>query len=193
MTIQWDKVKAFLIATGLLLGAILIVTLLISQVIMPLLVGRAQEVQIPDLRGINIDQANKDCNEINLFVHVDSYELHETYPSGAIISQDPIGGKMMKVGGTVDVIVSKGPEQVIVPKVIKLPVSQAVSRIKNVSLNPITSDYRNSDSIAVNEVISSWPIAGKKVARGSSVYLTISRGPFVMQTPEAEQSQDEGQ
>jgi regulatory protein YycI of two-component signal transduction system YycFG len=65
---DWEKTKSILYAFGIMVGIILVVALLVSQIIMPIAVGKAKEVIVPDLVGKNMNEANAASVESQLHI-----------------------------------------------------------------------------------------------------------------------------
>ena len=72
-------------------------------------------------------------------------------------------------------VISGGTSSVAVPKVVGLPVDQALAFLTQNKLKGVTTTAF-SDTVAVNTVISQNPTDGQKVKPNSSVFVTVSSG-----------------
>jgi serine/threonine-protein kinase len=100
----------------------------------------------------------------------------EEIAKGRIIQSIPEAGGKVDAGGSVKLIVSKGPERYTVPSVKGLTVAAAQSAITK---NPLTvgtiNEVFNSD-IPKGYVISAAPESGASVKRDTVITLTVSKG-----------------
>ena len=72
-------------------------------------------------------------------------------------------------------VISGGSSSVAVPKVVGLPVDQALAFLNQSKLKGVTATAF-SDTVPVNQVISQNPTDGQKVKPNSSVFVTVSNG-----------------
>ncbi len=73
-----------------------------------------QPIPVKDHTGKTLESARAALGKAGLTVEVTGEQNDDTVPDGSIISQDPTDGTLFK-GGTVSVVVSKGPVLVAVP------------------------------------------------------------------------------
>jgi len=140
------------------------------------------EVSVPNVVGLNLEQAYARLGEFNLNGAVVSSENNADYPSGAVFDQKPAAGTMVKANRTINLWVSKGPALVDkVPDVIGLTWREAVIQLEAAGLEADENDftYSFSDTVGQDRVISQDPPAGtRNVTQGTNVRLEISQGPF---------------
>jgi serine/threonine-protein kinase len=100
----------------------------------------------------------------------------EDVPKGKIIESIPPGGGKVDAGGSVKLIISKGPERYTVPEVKGLTpeAAQAVIVKSPLKIGTVTEVF-NSD-IPKGYVIASAPVSGTSVKRDTTVDLTVSKG-----------------
>ena len=87
---------AFLIGT---LGVIVVVTILLMSL----------KVQVPDLRGMSVREAQKVLLSNNLKLGKKRYEYSNSYLKGQTISSDPARETTVNRNSKVDIVISKGP------------------------------------------------------------------------------------
>ena len=107
-------------------------------------------------------------------------EKHDQrYDAGLVMSQDPSFGSNLKKGGTIDLMVSKGPapNRVEMPNLVGMELEKAQNELKarNLSLGKIKRE--ESQEYYKDYVISQEIDAGVRVDEATSVDLTVSQGP----------------
>jgi beta-lactam-binding protein with PASTA domain len=89
------------------------------------------------------------------------------------------------VGSLVTVYVSQGPRQIGVPSVIGEPYANAYGTLKGAGFNVTRADAPNA--APVGQVFSEYPGGGTSAAVGSTVTLTVSKGPQLVAIPSVTQ------
>ena len=164
------KVGAYIALT---LG-VLIVLGILGFAAWALLGGGGNKVRVPDVRGSTLVEAQATLEGDNLV-------LGEVTPQpsserrNTVLAQNPTPETELEEGSTVDLTVSSGPEQVVVPPLIGLTQDQAIGRLQGVSLVVGAIDTQDSDQPA-GTVIGSDPVEGKQIDAGSAVDLVVSTG-----------------
>lgn len=100
---------------------------------------------------------------------------------GRVIEQRPSAGSELERGGTVVIVVARGPNTVDVPNVVGLEVDEAFERIQGARL--LARSVEAFARQAKGRVIRQRPGAGEEARRGSTVTLTVSRGPQLVSVP----------
>jgi serine/threonine-protein kinase len=127
-------------------------------------------IEISDWTGEDADKAIAAMEKRKLVVEVTGEEFSDSVAEGDVISQSPTTGPLFK-GDTVELVVSKGPELVEVPRVIAMGVDAATERLEALGFQVVVE---NSDSyIGVGFVFSTSPGAGDMVAKGSTITLYL--------------------
>ncbi|HUR76362.1 MAG TPA: PASTA domain-containing protein [Acidimicrobiales bacterium] len=109
-------------------------------------------------------------------------EFHETIPDDTVIRRDPADAKLPR-GTTITLVVSDGPQPREISDWTGKPFTEAKQRIESAGLKVKEVDGY-SDTIAAGLVISTSPGAGQKAPRGSTVTVTVSRGPLTIAVPD---------
>jgi beta-lactam-binding protein with PASTA domain len=143
--------------------------------------------EVPDVVGETEPNATDAITSVdNLRVGTVVYEYNETVPAGLVISQSPIGGTIVPVGSSVDLLISG----VIVPNVVGVPEADASSDIVASSLTVGEVTYEYSDTVEKGLIISQNPVGGTIAPINSPVDITVSLGqpvvPNVVGRPEAD-------
>ena len=141
--------------------------------------GASEKVTIPPLVGLTQEEAENKLKELNLKYTVYPVEDDQT-AAGYVKSSDPNEGTEVVQSSTeVKLYVSKGPasDEISVPAVIGKNLDAAKSDILAVGL---TVDqkiiYVDDSDKAKDVVIETSPLPGVKVAKGTSVQISVSSG-----------------
>jgi serine/threonine-protein kinase len=95
---------------------------------------------------------------------------------GTVVTQDPAARTEADEGTTVDLGVSSGPGQQVVPDVTNLPARQAVQALNDAGFR-VTQDPQPSLKVAKGAAIKTSPPANRVIPRGTEVRLFVSSGP----------------
>ena len=102
-------------------------------------------------------------------------ESYSKKPRGTVISQRPSGGRL-PWGSAIALVTSKGPKPVGVPAVDGLAVKSARARLGRAGLD-VSIERNYSEEVPDGRVIESAPAPGDVVPGGSTVTVSVSRGP----------------
>lgn len=101
----------------------------------------------------------------------------ETVPAGVVISTDPGAGADVLRSGTVDMVVSKGPERFAMPRVIGLSQDDAAKVLAESNLAVGTVNEAWHEELAPGLVSQASAEAGEPMRRDARIDLTLSKGP----------------
>ena len=143
---------------------------LMSGTLIDIVVSKGPKpVKIPGLTGVPADEASAQLEAAGLIVTT-SEEFSGSIASGLVISTSPDKGARVSVGGTVELVVSKGPPPVEVPFLIDMIKEDAVALLQSLGLNV---DINEPPFTPLNRVIAQDPSSGTLVPAGSTVTITI--------------------
>jgi serine/threonine-protein kinase len=146
-------------------------------------VGRYQTT--PNVVGMTQSAAAAKLRAGGLALAVTRTAYSETVPDGDLISTDPGPGQHVAKGGTVDAVISKGPERHDVPDLTGLTQAQALAAVHQRFLTVATPlAHAWSGSVPRGDVVSFLPKADTPLRRGGLVHLVISRGPEPIDIPD---------
>ena len=134
------------------------------------------KISIPSIAGLSQSDALAALQPLGLHLVVGSRAFSEDIPSGKIISSNPGGGGHLSKGGTVIVLLSKGPERIAVPSITGMTPDAASAALIAAGLKVGTTTQNYSSTITTGMVIDGDPVSGTPVRRGSLVNLVISKG-----------------
>jgi beta-lactam-binding protein with PASTA domain len=110
-------------------------------------------------------------------------EFSEKVQSSLVISQTIKPGADVPIGSVIDVVISKGPELIAVPKVVDDVLNEAVRKLQALRFDVKVKEEHN-DRAAIGTVIKQEPAPSSRVPKGSKVDITVSLGRPPTATPE---------
>ena len=132
------------------------------------------EIDVPMVTGLDQQAAESKLTESGFAPNTD-FGYSESVASGTVMSQTPEAGTKAKKGDTVSLMVSRGPEPIVMPNVWNKSEAEAREQLSALGLKvSTTSDYSND--IPEGNVISQSIVEGKSVEKGATITLVISMG-----------------
>jgi eukaryotic-like serine/threonine-protein kinase len=144
--------------------------------------GRAKTT-VPDVRGMTRDEAVATLTAANLDVSV--AEVYSEQEPGVVTAQSPGPGTRLVEGETVSINVSRGIKQVSVPSVVGESLDAAIAAIEDAGFTAGSPVFENSDK-PENTVIAQDPAGGSLQRPGTTIALTVSKGPEQVAVPNVE-------
>jgi serine/threonine-protein kinase len=131
------------------------------------------QAAVPTVTGLPRDEAEQQLTNAGMKSKVQQ-EFSDTVKKGVVISTSPPVGTLVERGTTVTLTVSKGKEQVAVPDIEGQTEDNARNAIESAGLRvgKVTQEESDQDP---GTVIDQSPAAGKQVAKGSAVDLTVAK------------------
>lgn len=154
---------AVMVVFGLYVGAVSIYEKVVNS------------VTVPDLTDIDITQAVRAANRVGLYV--ETVEInHPNISSGMVILQAPEEGTTLHRDDSVVLTVSKGPVSQVVPRVVGLTLSDAISALNAYGLTLTVVEYVASGDVQANFIMSQVPDPNTRCNAGDVVQVTVSGG-----------------
>lgn len=142
-----------------------------------LIISSAGDTQeIPDVTGKTQAEAKTMLTVAGFKLGLVTEEASDTVEEGKVISQDPLPGSNAEKNTTVNIVISKGKEQVDVPNLVGKSESEARSMCSSLGLSLSVSERQHSSSVPEGQVIMQNPTSGK-VSKGSAINCIVSSGP----------------
>ncbi len=132
------------------------------------------QIDVPDLVGQTETSARRSIPAAGLAVGAVSHE-NSTAASGTILWQSPRHATRPPLT-PIDLRVSKGPRQVLVPDLYRKTEAEAAQALVAAQLVKGSVTTRSSRSVPRGRVISQVPAGGTTVVQGTTVRLAISSG-----------------
>ncbi|WP_460490722.1 Stk1 family PASTA domain-containing Ser/Thr kinase, partial [Corynebacterium nasicanis] len=142
------------------------VTVLLSQ-------GRPT---VPDPEGRDIISYQAAAAERTLKVSTGDPVWSADVAEGHVAETDPAVGEAVKIGSTVTVHLSRGPEPVQVPAIVGTPLSEAETRLAELDLTITRVEHRFDPDVPTGQVLAVSPETGTTLTRGSEVSLVVNNG-----------------
>jgi serine/threonine-protein kinase len=121
------------------------------------------------------DAASAAIIAAGLKVGTTSQSFSSTIATGMIIDADPVAGSPVRRNSLVNLVISKGIQQVSLISYVGLGGDQAQGELVKAGFKVI-STFGYSDSVPAGNVISQSPSASDAVAIGSTVTIVVSQG-----------------
>jgi len=145
-----------------------------AAVTITILIRSGDETIVPKLVGMNISEAKNILKNRELKLNVIRREFSEKMPEGSIVSQSIARDERVRTGRSVSVVVSNGPKEKMVPRVMGLGRKAAGIILESSSLVAVDAAFSCSD-LPNGTVISQDPMPDENL-RQRHVRLLISKG-----------------
>jgi len=143
--------------------------------------GKAQ-VTVPSVVGETSEDAVAALTRRNL--EADVHNIRSSKPQGTVIAQDPAAGTKVDEKTKVRINVSNGPRPIGIPDVRGSSFESAASQLQALGF-AVAKQEADSDQTA-GTVIGQSPAANTFAVKGSTVTLTVSKGPQTSGVPGVE-------
>ncbi len=150
--------------------------LLFDKVIMPLYTKHGQEIIMPDVTGLPLEEAQKKLESKGFRPIIDKEVYSNQYPAGVVISQNPMPESVVKTGRRTYLTVSKGAKWVQVPRLIGGSERDAELKLRQKNLIPGEKSYEFSSFYPKGVVIAQSVPVGDSVTVGDTVNFVVSLG-----------------
>lgn len=149
-----------------------------------LIVSKGQErYLIPlDLSGKDPADVTSVLEDLTLIILGNQEVFDELIPVGKVVSTNPIGGTSVKRETPVTILVSKGPAPVNVPPIVGTLITDATTTLTELGLTTKTVQENYDDSVA-GTILSTDPVPGTSVPKGTVINVILSKGPVLVDVP----------
>jgi serine/threonine-protein kinase len=148
--------------------------------------GKAQ-VTVPNLVGQNQNDAVAKLTDLGL--KYDVHDISSGQPQGNVIAQKPKAGTQVDEKTTVRINVSSGPKPIGIPDVRGSSFESAASQLQALGF-AVAKQEADSNQVA-GTVIDQTPAANNFAPKGSTVTLTVSKGPTTSGVPNVENEDEQ--
>jgi eukaryotic-like serine/threonine-protein kinase len=166
----------------LILGGFIGFFILVNYIILPIYVNQGSRLAVPRVVGLTLDQAKSTLDSARMQAIEAESRPDPAHPAGTVISQMPLPGAVVKEGRRIYLAVSGGEVMVAVPLLRGKSTRDARFALERngFRLGSVGSDY--SESFPENTVMDQSVPAERKLAKGSVVGITVSRGKSLQET-----------
>jgi eukaryotic-like serine/threonine-protein kinase len=133
-------------------------------------------VPVPDVIGTTLPKARELIRDADLRVGNVRKEYDERIDEGLVVRQSVKGDAEAPIGSDIDLVISKGPTPVPVPKVVGLERSEATAALQAEGfLVSVSEEF--SEKVDKGVVISQTPAQRTSYQPGNTVSIVVSKGP----------------
>ena len=141
-----------------------------------LIVSKGQErIVIPILNGLTPDIASGKIADLGLSVGQVNESFDMKVATGFVIGTNPKDGSEVRRKSIVNLIVSKGVEQLSLSSYVGKGGEQALSELNDLGFD-VNVKYSFSDNVFKGQVITQTPEKSDLISKGSKIELVISKG-----------------
>jgi serine/threonine-protein kinase len=144
-----------------------------------------ERIAVPPLVGLTEGQARTAIEEAGLQVGNVTERADPEIAAGLVIESIPGSGVEISPSIPVDLVVSTGPEVVVVPNVVELSEREATAQLNALDL-VVRVNEEFSNEIPEGSVIRQDPVAGTELVIGDEVLIVVSLGPAPVEVPDLE-------
>ena len=138
----------------------------------------------PSLLMLSQDEAAEKASSLGFTMRVVGSEFDERVAADHVLSTDPGPNERIRDDGTINVVLSKGPERYAVPNIRGKTEDEAKQALADTNLSLGETERAYSDSVQKGLVISTDPVPGTRLKRAEAVGLVISRGVQPVKVPD---------
>lgn len=148
--------------------------------IVNLVISSGREVEVPELKNMNLSQAEEILRDLGLKIGTTSTDYSNTVEKDLVIRQEPVAGSSVQSGSEVNLVISVGKEDtteiVKVGNYIGMSEADAIATARNNHLRVRNVDYQYSSNTEKGLVMSQSIGAETEVAENSAIDFIISLG-----------------
>jgi len=142
----------------------------------------AERIAVPSLVGLSVDAATAALTNLHLKVGSSTQSYDGTVPVGFISATDPVAGASVRPNSIVNLVISKGVQQLPLTSYVGKSADQASSELTSAGFS-VNSSFGYSDTVAPGYVISQSPDGTTPAPAGTVVNLVVSQGPEKVYIP----------
>lgn len=159
------RLLVLLVALGVTFGAFFLTGMRVAN--------RAREVNVPDLAGLSVEEANDRTRSAGLELRIEARRPDASVPRDHILAQEPEPGTVLRRQRSVRVRVSEGQQDPVVPVVVGQNERSAEMALTQEGISVDNRVEIRTGSYAAGVVIAQDPPASQQSA---AVTLLVNRG-----------------
>ena len=140
-------------------------------------------VDVPSLVRLSSGEAVNQLHDLGLDARIlrrkDKFEAR-----GEVLDQSPLEGKELEEGSVVTITVSSGPPMVVLPSLVGMTLDDAKDVLGDDALGLTVGDVTHDFSLKEVGTVIAYEPSDKRIPWGSTVDLTLSKGPEPMEVPD---------
>ena len=156
------------------LAVLFVLIEIVDSFVMPSLTRHGREVPSPELVGQTLESAQKLLADVGASMEIAERRYSPDQPDGIIIEQRPVAGAPIKQGRIFRVVISRGSELVVIPRVRGFTQRQAELILEEAGFVIGQHAPAVDSSLPVGTVVGTVPSAGGRLPRQSVVNLLVN-------------------
>jgi len=168
--------------------------LVVLLILLPLIFGyyyfvyfdSLPETVAPDVTGLPLEAAKEKIEGLGLRAREAGTVFEAKFPEGCVVTQRPEGGRRVKEGRMINLILSSGKRKVPVPSLTGRRLSQANEMLAAAELQLGDIRFERSSSVTEGIVLAQEPLAGEEIGAESRVDVLVATTREVETTEGAE-------
>ncbi len=169
---------------GLIAGIVVALLVIAAALVYIFVISPANKVDVPDVKGQTVEEATASLEKSELQVGTVTEVYSSDIDAGLVVSTNPPAGDKADKGSKVDLSVSKGTEQVVVPDLTGMSSDEARKALTDLGLNAQEGDSVYSDDVEEGKVAEQDTEADSKVNKGDTVVYHLSKGADLVKVPD---------
>jgi serine/threonine-protein kinase len=155
---------------------LLVLLLLGGLVAAALYASRPQEVQVPELEGLTVEEAEQELEELNLLLGEIIERNSEEHESGTVIESNPSAGSTIRENNEVDLYVSIGQEPYTLEDYTGEPYQEVRALLVELGFE-VVEEQSSSDTVEEGHIIEQDIDAGEEVIpTETTITFVVSTG-----------------
>jgi eukaryotic-like serine/threonine-protein kinase len=135
------------------------------------------DILLPAFAGQTLDDANAECERLGVTCSVLERDPSDRFPRDVVMAQEPTPGTRVRSGRAISFVVSTGVQIFPMPDLRFESLRNASLALGRLKLNLQSTNVVANDDVPSNYVLAQDPAPLTSVREGSSVRLTLSKGP----------------
>ncbi|MFA5885716.1 MAG: PASTA domain-containing protein [Acidimicrobiia bacterium] len=166
----------------MVVAAVLVLALVAAGVLVASSVGGGGgSVAAPNLVGLSEQEAAAKAAAVGLRLSIERQQSDDV--AGLVLVQRPAAGAFLSGGGSVRLVVSRGPPPVAIPgDLAGIAAADAQARLEQLGF-VVRVERAYDETVAKDLVIATDPAIGSKAPRESEIVLRVSDGPAPVPVP----------
>lgn len=156
---------------------LLVFLLVVDNFVLPYYVS-ADEINVPDVVGMNKEEAIRKLSEMNLNPVIQTSRYDERFGKDLVIFQKPLASTNVKENRRIYLTVSGGVQTVTMPFLINKTVRDAQINLERIGLVLDRIEEVESE-LPPNFIVEQQYLEGKELPKGTSVWIKVSIGPKI--------------
>jgi eukaryotic-like serine/threonine-protein kinase len=140
-------------------------------------------VDVPSLLRMSKSEATQRLSELGLEADV-VWRRDKFEERGEILDQSPLAGRTLEEGSVVSLTLSSGPPQVTLPSLIGMSVHDAEQTLTEDDRGLVLGEVKQEFSLKEEGTVIAYEPSDNRIAWGSTVDLTVSKGPEQLEVPD---------